>query len=135
MPAVLREPHRERLRRQHAQSVVSSDRQGEVAALLHSLGNEPQAGQWHSKSAAAGWPWVLWGRNWKMYWMNMWVAFSHTETPPVQKSHLDVKLQCCSCYHCHISLFSWQFCYSCGVNCDMDFKESGQKHYFIFLKA
>lgn len=140
VPAVLREPHRERLRRQHAQSVVSSDRQGKVAALLDSLGSEPQVERGTAKmllcqqTSLQGGLWCLWGSIQKMYQINMWVAFS-LRNSSVQKSHLDVKLQCGSCYHWHISLFSWQFCYSCGVVCDMDFKEFGQKHYFIFLKA
>lgn len=76
-----------------------------------------------------------WGRNGKRCWINTWVAFSRAETPLVQRSHLDMQLQCCSCYHWYIPLFSWQFCCSCGVVCDTDFKEFGQKHYFIFLKA
>lgn len=68
VPTVLREPDCERLWWQHAQSVVSSHRQGKVSALLDSLGNEPLVELWHSKNGtmpsdrAAGWPLVPLGQ-------------------------------------------------------------------------
>lgn len=44
-----------------------------------------------------------------------WALFLYTEASLLYESHLDVKLQCCSCFCWHVSSFSWQFLYSCGV--------------------
>lgn len=141
MPSVLREPNSERLWWQHTESVVSGYRQGKSVILLNSLGNEWQVEHWYVKNAAvpsdrtAEWSSVPSGaRIGNSTGKHLGRLFLH-RTSLVTRSHLAVKLQCCSCHHWHISLFSWQFCCSCGVVCDMDSKEFGQIRYFIFLKA
>lgn len=52
---------------------------------------------------------AVWCRNWKKCWWTSGSSFSTQKTSLVAKSHLDVKLQCYSCYLWHISLFSWWF--------------------------
>lgn len=111
--------------------MVGGDRQGKAGILLNSLGNELQVEHRYFKRSAL----QLSGAGIGKCPVNMWVIFAYTETSLVQKSHRDAKLQCCSCYHSHTSVFSWQFCYSCGVVCDMDSKEFGLICYFIFLKV
>lgn len=139
MPSVLWEPNSEWLRWQHTESVVSSHRQGKLLILLNSLGNELQVGHWYGKNTALqpdhtvfG---AVWCKNWKKCWQTSGSSFPTQKTSLVTKSHLDAKLQCCSCYLWHVSLFSWWFSILVESFVTRILKKFGQISYFISLKA